>query len=419
MMSHLAASVAFILAALASSSTANAAPGQLRDGDTDAPEHRLEVREDLGVADAQHPPAQPDELSLLARVRALRGWLGVVAAIDLHDETSGRAGEVRDEAAQHELPPEATTEAPAAQVLPEERLRRGGLGTHGAGPLGEQDDASTRDGNARRHEQTLRSRGEVPGDEPPRAGSVTGEASTALSNFGDSRAEPGAERARPRGAGHLAPVRELASLEREDDLEPSIDDLDAAMETGSPTRAQRSEAARARVRGERWRAAERAQRAPMASLHLLALDLPAARSEASTTEGATNAGEQQKKVLEMVVDKDAPPPVVEGRPMWPTITLAILGAAGVGVGVGLTVVSTNKYADAETASGCDPATTTCRDEVTDLLGSSDALQNGGVAAFAVGGAALVAMGVYLAVPFGSATVTATPTTSGLMIRGAF
>lgn len=122
-----------------------------------------------------------------------------------------------------------------------------------------------------------------------------------------------------------------------------------------------------------------------------------------------NAGEQQKKVLAMVVDKDAPPPPSEGRPMWPGWLIGGVGLAGVGAGAALLGIGQAKLGDAEDAgsalraanSSCEPPTGSASAQcgtAQDALDSAAAMSTAGIVVMGVGGAALIGGIVYLVLP---------------------
>ena len=89
-----------------------------------------------------------------------------------------------------------------------------------------------------------------------------------------------------------------------------------------------------------------------------------------------------------------------GKQIWPTILLGSVAAAGLGVGIGLTVASQGKYGDAEDiAGGCMGNGPACPvEDGQALVDDADTFQNAGIAGFAVAGAAAIGMIVYLIVP---------------------
>ncbi|NUP12086.1 MAG: PEGA domain-containing protein [Polyangiaceae bacterium] len=114
----------------------------------------------------------------------------------------------------------------------------------------------------------------------------------------------------------------------------------------------------------------------------------------------------------------------DSKPIWPAILMGGVGAVGLGVGISLTVASAGKYDDAETMGAC--ADQTCINAQTDLLGESDTFQNAAIAGYAIGGAALIGMTVYLLIPGpepANAAVQvvpiATPDTQGVIVTGTF
>jgi hypothetical protein len=121
---------------------------------------------------------------------------------------------------------------------------------------------------------------------------------------------------------------------------------------------------------------------------------------------------------------ELPPPAE--KPVWPSVLLGGIGAAGVATGIALLVVGTNKHGDAEELATCRPWTRTCEAEVNDALDEGGGLRAGGVAALAVGGASLVGMIIYLAIPAGPSNEQAVrlvplaaPNGSGLTVKGTF
>lgn len=87
------------------------------------------------------------------------------------------------------------------------------------------------------------------------------------------------------------------------------------------------------------------------------------------------------------------------KPLWPGIVMGVVGAAGIGAGIGLIVVSKQRAGEAEDlASTCAPLTQACATEGDGLLSEANGLQGGGIAALALGGAAAIGMAVYLAIP---------------------
>ncbi len=116
----------------------------------------------------------------------------------------------------------------------------------------------------------------------------------------------------------------------------------------------------------------------------------------------------------------------EGKPIWPAVLLGGVGAAGLATGIALLVVGTNDATDAiDTAKACQPWTDSCRTEGNDALSSANALRGGGIAAVAIGGASLLGMVIYLAVPAGPSADEAAfrplvgPGFAGLSFEGSF
>jgi hypothetical protein len=96
----------------------------------------------------------------------------------------------------------------------------------------------------------------------------------------------------------------------------------------------------------------------------------------------------------------APP---DDKPLWPGIVLASIGAAGLGAGIGLIVVSKNKESDAETLGAsigtCNPSSLDARcSELASTVADRNAFQNGAVVSFIVGGIGAAASIVYFAIP---------------------
>lgn len=89
----------------------------------------------------------------------------------------------------------------------------------------------------------------------------------------------------------------------------------------------------------------------------------------------------------------------DSKPIWPAIVLGSVAAAGLGVGIGLTVAGRGKYGEAEDLIGsCAGPTAACVADAQSLLDDSDLLQNIGIAGFAIGGAAAIGTLIYLVVP---------------------
>jgi hypothetical protein len=135
-------------------------------------------------------------------------------------------------------------------------------------------------------------------------------------------------------------------------------------------------------------------------------------------EGRITAAETSAVGLTLVPLEDLPPAISlpPGPPLppprrsaAPAIVLGALAAAGVGVGAGLFVVHSGQQSDADTLSGqiktgngtCAAGAPAPDPRCSTLAGkasSADAFGNGSTVAFAVGGAAAVAMVTYLLWP---------------------
>jgi len=95
------------------------------------------------------------------------------------------------------------------------------------------------------------------------------------------------------------------------------------------------------------------------------------------------------------------------KPIWPALLLGGVAAAGVGVGIGLTVAAFGQRSDAvDQAQLCSPFTANCQTAADSDLDSANGLLGGGIAALGIGGAALAGMAIYLAVPQSSEQATA-------------
>lgn len=93
----------------------------------------------------------------------------------------------------------------------------------------------------------------------------------------------------------------------------------------------------------------------------------------------------------------APPP--DGRSPVPAIVLGGVGAAAIGAGIGLIVASVGKYRDAEEiAAGCPVPDAACAARGDEAIESSNLLLGIGIGAFALAGASLIGMTVYLLLP---------------------
>lgn len=119
------------------------------------------------------------------------------------------------------------------------------------------------------------------------------------------------------------------------------------------------------------------------------------------------------------------------RPLWPAFVLGGVAAVGVGLGVTGFVVAGGARGDADDAilaagpSGCGPDGAACAG-VQSSLDQVNTMRGLGIGGFAVGGAALAGMIVYLVIPSSSEPGTGglrlTPTfgsTNGLSLGGSF
>lgn len=139
-------------------------------------------------------------------------------------------------------------------------------------------------------------------------------------------------------------------------------------------------------------------------------------------------GGSQAIALALEVDKENPPPPPPGeKPIWPAILLGGVAAAGLGVGVGLTVVSVQKKAEADDlAQTCVPRSS-CSTEGDALLDDVDLFQGVGIGGFVLTAAATAGLIGYLVAPTDStksaAKVTVLPVVGpsefGLRAIGSF
>lgn len=86
------------------------------------------------------------------------------------------------------------------------------------------------------------------------------------------------------------------------------------------------------------------------------------------------------------------------KPIWPSIVLGIVGAAGVGAGIGLTVVGFQKNSEAEDLAGSCGLGPDCVTQGDDLIDQANTFVGVGGAMFGVGGAALIGVLIYNLVP---------------------
>ena len=103
--------------------------------------------------------------------------------------------------------------------------------------------------------------------------------------------------------------------------------------------------------------------------------------------------------------------------------LAGVGAAGVATGIGLVVASAGEYDAASELAACSPFTADCEGLGREALSRSDGLMTGAMVGFSVGGAALIGMAVWLALPQASSNVSLLPVigpqANGLTLQGTF
>ena len=96
------------------------------------------------------------------------------------------------------------------------------------------------------------------------------------------------------------------------------------------------------------------------------------------------------------------------RPIWPAILMGSVAAVGLGIGTGLTVAASGKYADGEDlVAQCQPPTVSCASEGQALIDDSDTFKTVGIVGFGVGGAAAIATLLYLVIPVSSPAGTGT------------
>jgi hypothetical protein len=91
------------------------------------------------------------------------------------------------------------------------------------------------------------------------------------------------------------------------------------------------------------------------------------------------------------------------KPIWPTIVLSVVGAAGIGAGIGLTVVAFQKNSEAEDLAGTCGLGPDCVTQGDDLIGEANTFVGVGGAMFGLGGAALLGVLIYNLVPADSTT----------------
>lgn len=89
------------------------------------------------------------------------------------------------------------------------------------------------------------------------------------------------------------------------------------------------------------------------------------------------------------------PPPDESKPIWPYIVLGGVGAAGIGLGVGLHVASADRASDAE-GFRCPGEEDTCPAEATDAVGSANAMLGGAIAGYSLAGLGIAGLIAYAA-----------------------
>ncbi len=115
-----------------------------------------------------------------------------------------------------------------------------------------------------------------------------------------------------------------------------------------------------------------------------------------TTTLTVVAGDQSDIAITLRVDPNAAKPGDGEKPIWPYFLLGGIAAAGLGVGVGLTVVSVGKQSEADDLSCA--GNTACAAEGDALLSDANTFFGGGMAGFGVAGGALLGLIVYAVVP---------------------
>lgn len=113
------------------------------------------------------------------------------------------------------------------------------------------------------------------------------------------------------------------------------------------------------------------------------------------------------------------------KPLWPVFVLGGVAAAGLGLGITGVVVAGGAYDDAEAAaSGCGPDGSLCADAQSSL-DDGNTMRGLGIGGFALGGAALTGMVVYLVWPESASTSTGLRfapqfgATNGISLGGTF
>jgi len=128
------------------------------------------------------------------------------------------------------------------------------------------------------------------------------------------------------------------------------------------------------------------------------------------------------------LDKENPPPPPPGeKAIWPAILLGGVAAAGLGVGIGLTVVSVQKKDEAvELAASCVPRSS-CAVQGDDLLDQVELFRGVGIGGFVLAAGATAGLVGYLLAPNQPTTSAASvyvfpvvgPTEFGLRALGSF
>jgi len=111
-------------------------------------------------------------------------------------------------------------------------------------------------------------------------------------------------------------------------------------------------------------------------------------------------GEAQDVRVEIRVTTGDPP--AGEKPIWPAIVLGIVGAGGIGAGIGLTVVGVQKNGEAEDlAAGCPGLPSECVTAGDELIDDGNTFLAIGGVGFGIGAAALIGVLVYQLVPASS------------------
>jgi hypothetical protein len=117
------------------------------------------------------------------------------------------------------------------------------------------------------------------------------------------------------------------------------------------------------------------------------------------------------------------------KPVWPYLLLGGIGIVGVGVGTGLVAAAAGKSSQADSlAAGptCHPVSTPCLDQGQGLVNDRGRFNDGAIAAFAIAGAAVIGLVIYVVVPASRKSDTALrvvpvagPSIGGVAIAEAF